>query len=48
MRLAAINSSSEPVLDKMRKNIIALFKNEGLSITIETNLLETDFVDVTF
>ena len=48
MRLAAINSSSEPVLDKMRKNIIALFKNEGLSITIETNLLETDFLDVTF
>ena len=36
--LAAINSSSGPVLDKMRKNIIALFKNEGLSITIETNL----------
>ena len=32
----------------MRKNIIALFKNEGLSITIETNLLETDFLDVTF
>ena len=46
--LAAINSSSGPVLDKMRKNIIALFKNEGLSITIETNLFETDFLDVTF
>ena len=46
--LAAINGSSEPVLDKMRKNIIALFKNEGLSITIETNLFETDFIDVTF
>ena len=47
-RLAAINSSSGPVLDKMRKNIIALFKNEGLSITIETNLFEMDFLDVTF
>ena len=46
--LAAINSSSGPVLDKMRKNIIALFKNEGLSITIETNLFQTDFLDVTF
>ena len=45
--LAAINSSSGPVLDKMRKNIIALFKNEGLSITIETNLFQTDFLDVT-
>ena len=31
----------------MRKNIIALFKNEGLSITIETNLFQTDFLDVT-
>ena len=46
--LAAINSSSGPVLDKMRKNIIALFNNEGLSTTIETNLFETDFLDVTF
>ena len=46
--LAAINSSSGPVLDKMRNNIIALFKNDGLSITIETNLFETDFLDVIF
>ena len=46
--LAAINSSSGPVLDKMGKNIIALFKNEGISTTIETNLFETDFLDVTF
>ena len=46
--LTAINSSSGPVLDKMRKNIIALFKNEGLSITIETDLFETAFLDVTF
>ena len=35
------------MLDKTRNNI-ALFKNEGLSITIETNLIETDFSDVTF
>ena len=26
----------------------SLFKEEGLSITIETNLIETDFLDVTF
>ena len=31
-KLATINSSSGPVLDKMRKNIIALFKKERLSI----------------
>ena len=33
-RLAAINSSSGPVLDKTRKNIVALFKIERLSIII--------------
>ena len=32
----------------MRKNIIALFKEEGLTITINTNLIETDFLGVTF
>ena len=36
--LPGINSSSGLLLDKMRKSIIALFKNEGLSITIGTNL----------
>ena len=46
--LAAVKSTSGPVLDKMRKNIITLFKNEGLGITIDTNLIETDFLDVTF
>ena len=46
--LAAINSSNEPVLYKTRKNIIALFKKEGLPIIIETNLFEMDFLYVTF
>ena len=46
--LAAINSCSGPVLDRTRKNIIALFKKEGLNITIETNLVETDYLDVNF
>ena len=46
--LTAVNSSCGPLLDKMRKKIIALIKNEGLSITIETNLFEMDFLDVTF
>ena len=32
---------------KIRKNIIALYKNERLSITIENNLFETDFFDAT-
>ena len=46
--LAAIKSTSGPILDKMRKSIITLFKEEGLTITIDTNLIETDFLDVTF
>ena len=32
----------------MTKKIIALFKNEDPSITIEINLFETDCIDVTF
>ena len=43
----AVKSNSGPVLDKIRKNIITLFKNEGLGITIDTNLIENDFLDVT-
>ena len=46
--LAAINSCIGPVLGRARKSIINLFKREGLNITIETNLVETDFLDVTF
>ena len=46
--LAAINNANGPKLDRIRKDIIALFKEEGLSITIETNLIETNFLDVTF
>ena len=45
--LAAKNNANCPKLDRIRKDI-ALFKEEGLSITIETNLIETDFLDVTF
>ena len=46
--LAAINNANDPKLHRIRKYIIALFKEEGLSITLETNLIETDFLDVTF
>ena len=46
--LAAINSCIGPVLDRTRKSIITLFKREGLNITIETNLVEPEFLDVTF
>ena len=36
-----------PRLDRMRKDIEALFKNLGLKITIETKLTVVDFLDVT-
>ena len=46
--LAIIHQANVPKMDRIRKDIIALFKSEGLSITIDTNLIETDFLDVSF
>ena len=46
--LAAVNNSNGLLMDKLRKKIIALFKEENLSVTTDTNLNETDFLDVTF
>ena len=46
--LALIDNANGPKLDRLRKNITATFKNEGLSITIETNLVKTDFLHATF
>ena len=46
--LATVNSSIGLVLDRIKKDIISIFKNEGLSITIEANLIKTDLLDVTF
>ena len=46
--LAAINNASGTKLDRIRKDIIASFKKEGLSITIKANPIKTGFLDVTF
>ena len=46
--LAAIHQANGPKTDRIRKDIIALFKSEGLSVTTDTNLIETDFLDVSF
>ena len=46
--LAIIQKANGPKVDRLRKAIISLFKDEGLSITIDTNLIETDFLDVSF
>ena len=44
--LAVIHQVNGPKMDRIRRDIITLFKSEGLSITIDTNLKETDFLDV--
>ena len=46
--LAVVKDANGPKMDRMRKDIISTFKEEGLSITIETNLSTTDFLDVSF
>ena len=45
--LAVVSNISGPTLDRLRKRIIVLFKEENLSITIKTSLSSTDFLDVT-
>ena len=45
--LAALKSQSARRLDRVRKDIIQVFKSEGLDITCEANLIITDFLDVT-
>ena len=45
--LASIRSTSGRVLDRIRKDVSAIFKAEGLSITCHTNLQVTDFLDIT-
>ena len=47
-RHSVINNANGPKLDRIRKDITALIKKESLSVTIETNLLEIDFLDVAF
>ena len=45
---ATINIANGPKLDRIRNKNIALFKEERLSTIIETNLIETEFLDITF
>ena len=44
--LALLRNLNEQETDKVRKNIIRVFKNIGFSLEIETNLKEIDFLDV--
>ena len=44
--LAAIPEANGPKMDRIRKQIISVFREEGLKITVETNLKEADFLDI--
>ena len=46
--LATLKKSSGSSADRARKNLIAVFKDLGLKITVETNLKVVDYLDVTF
>ena len=45
--LSVIENANGRKLDRVRKDVIAIFHNEGLKITIDKNLATTDFLDVT-
>ena len=44
--LAVVHKYSGPQMDRLRKNIIAFFKQHGFQITIEINLKIADFLDI--
>ena len=46
--LTVLNKVTSQKTDKIRKKIIQVFKDNGFSIDIVTNLVEVNFVDVTF
>ena len=45
--LAILRNSSGPNTDQIKKRIIKLFQKHNLKITIEANIIQTDFLDVT-
>ena len=46
--LAILKNTSGPQTDRARKDLIKLFQDNGLKITVETNLSRVDFLDVTY
>ena len=44
--LAIVHKGNGPKVERLRKGIINLFKDKGLSIIIDRNLIEADFLDV--
>ena len=46
--LSYFENMSGPDSEKIKKNLFKIFKSNGLRITVECNLIVTDFLDVTF
>lgn len=46
--LGEIQPANGPKMNRIRKEITTLFKSKGHSITIDTNLIEANFLDVSF
>ena len=46
--LGCFENISGPDSERIKKKIIKIFKSNGLNITVECNLIVTDFLDVTF
>ena len=46
--LAMLKNTSGPTSERIKKNIIKLLHQYGLNITAEANLVQTNFLDVTF
>ena len=46
--LAVLRNTSGPEADKMRKVGVQFFRKHALSVTIDTNLTQTDILEVTF
>ena len=46
--LGVFHNTSKPEIERKKKQIVKIFKEYGLSITIQCNLKSVDFLDVTF
>ena len=46
--LSCFKNISGPDSEKIKKKLFKIFKSNGLSITVEYNLIVTDFLDVKF
>ena len=46
--LAILQNISGPEAERIRKKAIKVFKHHGLQLAIESGLIQTDFLDITF